>query len=259
MRYTWGFCLILGVAFAAASVVLGVLAIGQAGEISAYHHAKACLAGAPPDADCRQTVTGAITGVTEYGGRSADYALDVQTASQTLHARAYRHAPACAGETNLATCTGDFTATVNGVRTDSQGGSNYADVSYVTGDGVINTWARFDGDGTALARAATADENERTPLTIKVWRGSIVGAELGDTWHWAEGNPPGNAIPAAFLTVGFALLLLVMRLRIRRRPALLTQRERRRLMIEDAGQVVAAAGAIGCSRTASGRARSLPW
>ena len=31
-------------------------------------------------------------------------------------ARAFRHAPACVGETNLATCAGDFTAVINGVR-----------------------------------------------------------------------------------------------------------------------------------------------
>jgi hypothetical protein len=175
-------------------------------------------------------------------------------------ARAYRHAPACAAEANLATCVGEFTATVNGIRTDTQsGGSNYADVSYVSGDGVINAWARFDGDGSALERAAQADESAHTPLTIKVWRGSIVGAELGDTWHWANGNPPGVVIPAVFLAVCFAGLLLVERLRIHRRSAspaqtspaqtspaytLPAQTDRQRLLLEDLGQAAAAAGAI---------------
>src|SRR5262249_39203658 len=76
-------------------------------------------------------------------------------------ARALRHAPACVGETNLATCVGDFPAIINGVRAPANGAS-FADVSYVTHDGVINTWARFDGDAATLARLATADENART-------------------------------------------------------------------------------------------------
>ena len=86
-------------------------------------------------------------------------------------ARAFRHAPACVGESNLATCVGNFTATVNGVRTPLQGTANYAQVSYVTGDGVIRAWARFDGNGGALGRLAGADQNERAPVTIEVWRG----------------------------------------------------------------------------------------
>jgi hypothetical protein len=160
-------------------------------------------------------------------------------------ARVYSDAPACAGEANLATCVGEFTATVNGIRTNTQsGGTNYADVSYVTGDDVINAWARFDGDGSALARAAEADESTHTPLTIKVWRGSIVGAELGGTWHWADGNPPGVVIPAVFLAVCFAGLLLIVRLRIHRRSAAPSQADRRRLIFEDLGQAAAAAGAI---------------
>ncbi len=159
-------------------------------------------------------------------------------------ARAYHRAPACAGETDLATCVGDFTATINGVRTDSQSGdNNYADVSYVTGDGGINTWATFDGNGSDLARAANADEDQRTPLTIKVWRGSIVGADLGGTWHWAQNNPPGDAVPSVFLGVSFALLLLWVRVRIHRRSGSVAPAGRRRLLLEDLAQPLVAAGA----------------
>ena len=159
-------------------------------------------------------------------------------------ARAYRHAPACIGEANLATCVGDFTATVNGVRTGSQSGNdNYADVSYVTGDGVINTWATFDGNANSLARAANADEDQRTPLTIKVWRGSIVGADLGGKWHWAENNPPGDAVPSVFLGVSFALLLLWVRVRIHRRSGSMAPADRRSLFLEDLAQPLTAAGA----------------
>jgi hypothetical protein len=101
------------------------------------------------------------------------------------HARAYRDAPACAGETNLATCAGDFTATIDGVRT-SPSSANFASVRYLTGDGVIRIWVGFIGDGAALARMAQADESESTPVTIRVWRRAIVGAELGGTWHWPK-------------------------------------------------------------------------
>jgi hypothetical protein len=156
--------------------------------------------------------------------------------------RAFRHAHACAGETNLATCAGDFTAVVNGVRTPANGGS-YADVSYVTADGVINNWAQFDGDATALARMAEADESSRAPLQIKVWRRSIVGAELGGTWRWADGNPPGDTVPAVFLAVSFALLLLTVRIRVHRRGGGL-HADRRRIIIGDGGPAAAAAGAI---------------
>jgi hypothetical protein len=159
-------------------------------------------------------------------------------------ARAYRHAPACAGETNLKACAGDFTAVVNGVRTPPASDANYAAVSYVTGDGAINAWAEFDGDGSVLASAARADQQGHTPLTIKVWRGAVVGAELGGAWHWAQGNPPGNTIPAVFLTVSFALLLLVTRLPIHRRGRRLPRAGRRRLIIDDLGQAAAAAAAI---------------
>jgi hypothetical protein len=156
-------------------------------------------------------------------------------------ARAFRHAPACAGETNLATCAGDFTAVINGVRAPANG-ALFADVSYVTYDGVINTWVRFDGDPATIVRTASADENARTPLRIRVWRRSIVGAELGGSWHWAQGNPPGNTIPAVFLAVSFALLLLVVRLRIHRRAG--PGANRQRLLAGDLGQVAAAAGSL---------------
>lgn len=470
MRFSGWFCLVLGVAFICAAGVLGVLAIQQATEISAYHHARTCPAGTPSNADCLQAVDGSVAAVTEFpgGGRvSADYALDVRTASTTLHltfpsdspmlgfavdggpavvtmwhgvpvsvetdgrsavtasvpetalardlgnsekaggvgvffvlgalairrnrrpggmppltspvlaaalsalalggivvaiggialggqpsrlgpdlaatgtalvvvlvlsawlgisvkrrvtqspasharaqaiaddaqgldtpvlptappartartplrtrmhlanwahvlgartaafllgalivavlfgvfltsqdgppAHAFRHAPACVGETNLATCVGDFTAVINGVRAPANGAS-FADVSYATYDGAINTWARFDGDPATIARTASTDENARTPLRIRVWRGSIVGAELGGSWHWAQGNPPGNAVPAVFLTASFGLLLLVVRLRIHRRAG--SRVIGQRLLIDDLGQVAAAAGSI---------------
>jgi hypothetical protein len=158
-------------------------------------------------------------------------------------ARAYRHAPACAGETNLSACAGDFTATVNGVRT-MPGNGSYADVSYVTADGVINNWARFDGNGAALAGTAEADQDQRTPLTIRVWRGSIVGGQLGSTWLWAEGNPPGAATATVFLAVSFALLLLLARLRIRRRSVSRAAGNRRGLILAEAGQTAVAAGGV---------------
>ena len=462
VRYIWGFCLllVLGLGFVTAAVVFGVLAVGQGVQVTAYHRAVVCLAGASPDAECLQTVAGSVTGVTEISGKNANYALDIETSARTLHvtftadsamlgyavdgapavvtmwrgipvsvsadgrseatatvpdtafakdlgdcalaggvgvffvlgaaamrrnrrvgrlpitrpivgagllavglsalvvlvggvalggkpsrlgpdaaatgaalvvvlalsawlgvtarrrnlrnpaalplraqvpstaaptrvprpaiplrarlhpaawssrlrafaagwipvlltvgvlfgvlltvqdgppARAYRQAPACVGEANLATCVGDFTATINAVRTGSQSGnSNYADVSYVTGDGVINTWATFDGNGSDLARAADADENQRTPLTIKVWRGSIVGADLGGTWRWAENNPPGDAVPSVFLGVSFALLLLWVRVRIHRRSGSLAHAGRRRLLLEDLAQPLTAAAA----------------
>ena len=155
-------------------------------------------------------------------------------------ARAFRNAPACADDTNLATCAGDFTAVINGVRAPADG-ALFADVSYATYDGAVNTWARFDGDPAAIVRLASADEKARTQLRIRVWRRSIVGAELGRSWHWAQGDPPGDTIPAGFLAVSFALLLLVARLRIRRRagPA-----ANRRLLADDLGQVAGAAGSV---------------
>jgi hypothetical protein len=157
-------------------------------------------------------------------------------------ARAFRHAPACVGETNLATCVGDFTAVINGVRAPAAAGTNGADVSYVTYDGAINTWASFGGNPATIARMASADEKTRTPLRIRVWRLSIVGAELGGSWHWALGDPPGNTIPAVFLAVSFALLLLVVRLHIHRRAG--SGANGQRLLIDDLGQVAAAAGSL---------------
>lgn len=158
-------------------------------------------------------------------------------------ARAYRHAPWCAGETNLATCAGDFTAVINGVRSRANGAS-FADVSYVTQDGAINAWARFDGNAAAMARMADGDMKARTLLRIRVWRRSIAGAELGGRWHWADGNPPGDAIPAVFLAVSFASLLLVVRLRIHRRAGSGIAAIRQRLLIDDVGQVTMAAGSV---------------
>jgi hypothetical protein len=88
MPFRGWFCLLVGVPFLVTALALGVLAVNRAAEISAYHHARACLAGAPADADCLQSVDGSVTAVAEFPGSgriSADYALDVQTASTTLH------------------------------------------------------------------------------------------------------------------------------------------------------------------------------
>jgi hypothetical protein len=156
-------------------------------------------------------------------------------------ARAFRHAPACIAEWNLASCVGDFTAVINGVRAPANG-ANGADVSYVTSDGVINTWARFGGNTATIVSLASADETARTPLTIRVWRRSIIGAELGGSWQWAWDEPPGNTIPTVFLAVSFALLLLVVRLRIHRRAG--SSANGKRLVLDDLGQVAGAAGSI---------------
>jgi hypothetical protein len=121
-------------------------------------------------------------------------------------------------------------------------GANGADVSYVTADGAINTWASFSGNTAAIVRLAGADEEASTPLRIRVWRGAIVGAEYGGQFHWVWDEPPGDTVPTIFLTVSFALLLLVVRLRIPRRAA--AGAARRLLLIEDVGQVAGAAGSI---------------
>ncbi len=448
MPFRGWFCLLLGAAFLVAAAVLGVLAVDHATEISAYRHARECLANAPADADCLQSVHGRVSAVTESpasGRIPADYMMDVQTASTTLHltfasdspmlsyavdgdpavvttwrgiplsvvtdgrsevttsvpetslarhlgnsqetgafgvflvlaavavrrnrrsgstrpmtspsltalialvlgsvvveiggialdgkpsrlgpdlaatvaavavvlvlsvwagmsaiwrpreadappartadtavpqrtrrhpatwpgvlrahaagflapaltmavlfgvvlsiqdgppARAFRLAPACVGETNLATCVGDFTAVVNGVRTPANN-STFASVSYVTRDGAINTWVEFDGNATAIARMATADENARTPRTIRIWGRSIIGADLGGSWHWAGGNPPGDTIPVVFLAASFGLLMFCMRLRIHLRA--LRTADHQGLLIDDIGQVATAAGSV---------------
>ena len=165
----------------------------------------------------------------------------VLTGNDGPAARAFRNAPACADDANLATCAGDFTAVINGVRAPADG-ALFADVSYATYDGAVNTWARFDGDPAAIVRLASADEKARALLRIRVWRRSIVGAELGGSWHWAQGDPPGDTMPAAFLAVSFALLLLLARLRIRRRAG--PAANRRRLLADDLGQVAVAAGSV---------------
>jgi len=156
-------------------------------------------------------------------------------------ARAFRRAPACAGETNLGTCVGDFTAVVNGVRAPADG-ANGADVSFATPDGAINNWASFGGNSATVVRTASAAEKAGTPLRIRVWRRSIIGAQFGGTWHWVFGDPPGDTIPTAFLAVSFSLLLLYVRLRIHLRSG--SQAGTRRLLLEDLGQAAAAAGSV---------------
>jgi hypothetical protein len=66
-------------------LIVGVGAVANASKVSAYDHAKACPSGAAFDADCLQTVDGSVSGVTEVGGKDADYALYVQVGSRTLH------------------------------------------------------------------------------------------------------------------------------------------------------------------------------
>lgn len=457
MRFWSWFFLLAGVACLAGAGVLGVQAGLRAAEISAYHNAHACLAGAPADADCLQTVDGAVSGVTESAGGgslSADYALDVETASTTLHlafssdspmlgyaadgnpavvtmwrgvpvsvvtdgrsqvttsvpetafardlgnseetggvgvflivaavaprrnrrtggirpptrpvlaaalmtlllgaivvviggfalggrpsrlgpdlvatgaalvlvlglaawaavkasaaqppsqplipsavprhaappwrpldhrrlhparlarvlgtlaasflvpgltmavlfgvwftsrdgavVRAYRHAPACSAETNLANCAGDFTAVINGVRSPANN-AGFADVSYVTADGAINAWAEFDGNADDIARTAETEMSAGTHVRISVWRRRILGAELGGRWRWTDDNPPGNTAPAVFLAASFASLLVVVRLRIHRRARGRMAATWQRLLIDDLGQTAAAAGSV---------------
>ena len=156
-------------------------------------------------------------------------------------ARAFRHAPACVGETNLASCLGDFTAVVHAVRSPAND-ANGATVSYVTQDGAIKGWAQFDGNSVAETRAALADERTGAARTITVWRRSIVGAQLGGNFHWTDGNPPGNTVPAAFLGISLALLLLMVRLGIHLRVESSTSTSR--VLIDDVGQLAAAAGSI---------------
>jgi hypothetical protein len=93
-----------------------------------------------------------------------------------------------------------------------------------------------------MARIAVVDENEHTPLRIRVWRRSIVGADLGGSWYWTNGNPPGATVPAAFLAVSFASLLLGVRLRIHRRARMSVNRKG--VLIDDVGQAAVAAGSV---------------
>jgi len=165
----------------------------------------------------------------------------VGTAQNGPRARAFRHAPACVGETNLTTCVGDFTAVVNGVRSPTN--ANYrADVAFVTPSGAINAWATFEGDTATIVRQASADERAQTQLTIKVWRRSVIGADFGSHWHWAQGDPPTDRIPPVFLAASFALLLLVVRLRIHLQARSNPHSEL--LVADDLGQVVLAAGSV---------------
>jgi hypothetical protein len=177
-----------------------------------------------------------LTGLVVFGGA-------VTTADGTA-ARALRHAPACAGGTNLAACVGDFTAVINGVRGPTNGGNagDGADVSFVTADGAINTWATIAGKTAPLAGLASADENAQTQLRIRVWRRSVIGAEIGGSWYWSNGDPPGYVIPAMLLAVSLALLLLLVRLRIHRHAG--SGADKQDLLFGDLGQAVAAVGSV---------------
>jgi hypothetical protein len=163
------------------------------------------------------------------------------TAADGSHARSFRQAPACSSAgASLTGCAGSFTATINGVRASAQSSPDFADVSYVADSGAINSWARFDGNGDALAATAQAEMSQRAPLRIEVWRGSVIGAELGGSWHWAQGDPPGDTIPVIFLSVSFALLLAWLAPGIYRRG----RPGGHRLLLEYAGLAAVAAGAI---------------
>lgn len=165
-------------------------------------------------------------------------------ASDAPNAQAFRDAPACQGETNLSVCVGDFTATVNGVRTASQNAGS-ASISYVTGDGAINAWGSFSGSGEALAGTAQSEETSHTSVQIEVWRGAIVGAEIAGSWHWADGNPPGDRGPAILLVLGLMLLLLLVRFRAHRLASAIAAAggmiRRRAVLLNDVGQVAASA------------------
>jgi hypothetical protein len=73
-----------GPVFLIFGLIVGARAVANASTVSAYDHATACPSGAALDADCLQTVNGSVSGVTEVGGRDADYALYVQVGSRTL-------------------------------------------------------------------------------------------------------------------------------------------------------------------------------
>lgn len=88
MRLSGWFYLVLGMGVAFAAAVFGVLSLQQIPDLAAYHHARACPAGAPPDAHCLRAAQGSVAAVTEYSGgnrRAADYELAVRTASTVLH------------------------------------------------------------------------------------------------------------------------------------------------------------------------------
>jgi hypothetical protein len=93
-----------------------------------------------------------------------------------------------------------------------------------------------------VTRVAAAEQSARTLVRIRVWRGSIVGAQLGSSWQWTWGNPPGNTAPTGFLAVSFCLLLLVVRIHIHRRAR--SGIHRQRVLLDDAGQAATAAGSI---------------
>ena len=73
-----------GPVFLIGGLIAGVGAVANASTVSAYDHATVCPSGAALDADCLQTVDGSVSGVTEVGGKDADYALYVQVGSRTL-------------------------------------------------------------------------------------------------------------------------------------------------------------------------------
>jgi hypothetical protein len=178
------------------------------------------------------------------------------TMNDAPNARAFQSAPACQGETNLSVCVGEFTATVNGVRTSSPS-ADTASISYATADGAINAWGDFAGSAEALAGTAQAEQTAGAPVRIEAWRGAIVGAEIGGSWHWATGNPPGDTPPAIFLAVSLTLLLLLIRYRAHHPTATFTFADtdtdtdaylaaragttRRALLRDDLGEVAASA------------------
>lgn len=73
-----------GPVFLIGGLIAGVGAVANASTVSAYDHATACPNAAALDADCLQMVDGSVSGVTEVGGKDADYALYVQVGSRTL-------------------------------------------------------------------------------------------------------------------------------------------------------------------------------
>jgi len=73
-----------GPVFLIGGLIAGFAAVSSTSTVSAYDHATVCPSGAALDADCLQTVDGSVSGVTEVGGKHADYALYVQVGSRTL-------------------------------------------------------------------------------------------------------------------------------------------------------------------------------